>query len=91
MTSKSPVRSCDDVDETVLSYAEIKALCAGNPLIKLKMDLDIDVARLKVLKADYQSKVSRRKLSGTRAISRALTRIWKRWPSTRIRKKALSA
>ena len=56
MTSKSPVRSCDDVDETALSYAEIKALCAGNPLIKAKMDLDIDVARLKVLKADHKSK-----------------------------------
>ena len=56
MTSKSPVRSCDDVDETALSYAEIKALCAGNPLIKEKMDLDIEVARLKVLKADHQSK-----------------------------------
>ena len=47
MTSKSPVRSCEDVDEQVLSYAEIKALCAGNPLIRQKMDLDIDVARLK--------------------------------------------
>ncbi len=56
MTSKSPVRSCEDVDEQVLSYAEIKALCAGNPLIKEKMDLDIDVARLRVLKADHQSK-----------------------------------
>ena len=56
MTSKSPVRSCDDVDEQALSYAEIKALCAGNPLIKEKMDLDIDVARLKELKADHQSK-----------------------------------
>lgn len=55
MTSKSPVRYCDDVDEQALSYAEIKALCAGNPLIKEKMDLDIDVARLKVLKADHQS------------------------------------
>lgn len=55
MTSKSPVRSCDDVDEQALSYAEIKALCAGNPMIKEKMDLDIDVARLKVLKADHQS------------------------------------
>ena len=55
MTSKSPVRSCDDVDEQALSYAEIKALCAGNPLIKEKMDLDIEVARLKVLRADYQS------------------------------------
>lgn len=56
MTSKSPVRACDDVDEQSLSYAEVKALCAGNPLIKEKMDLDIDVARLKVLKSDYQSK-----------------------------------
>ena len=55
MTSKSPVRSCDDVDEQVLSYAEVKALCAGNPAIKEKMDLDIEVARLKVLKADHQS------------------------------------
>ena len=55
MTSKSPVRSCDDVDEQALSYAEVKALCAGNPLIKEKMDLDIDVARLKVLRADHQS------------------------------------
>ena len=55
MTSQSPVRSCDDVDEQALSYAEIKTLCAGNPLIKEKMDLDIDVARLKVLKAYNQS------------------------------------
>ena len=55
MTSKSPVRSCEDVDETALSYAEIKALCAGNPLIKEKMDLDIDVARLRLLKSDHQS------------------------------------
>ena len=55
MTSKSPVRSCEDVDEQALSYAEIKALCAGNPLIKEKMDLDVQVAKLKVLKADHQS------------------------------------
>jgi len=55
MTSKSPVRSCEDVDETALSFAEIKALCAGNPLIKEKMDLDIEVSRLKVLKADHLS------------------------------------
>ncbi len=54
MTSKSPVRSCEDVDEQAL-YAEIKALCAGNPLIKEKMDLDVQVAKLKVLKADHQS------------------------------------
>ena len=55
MTSKSPVRSCDDVDETALSYAEIKALCAGDPRIKEKMDLDVDVARLRLMKADHQS------------------------------------
>ena len=55
MTTKSPVRSCDDVDEQALSYAEIKALCAGNPLIKEKMDLDVQIAKLKVLKADHQS------------------------------------
>jgi hypothetical protein len=55
MTSKSPVRSCDDVDEEALSYAEIKALCAGNPAIKEKMNLDIEVAKLKLLKADHQS------------------------------------
>jgi len=55
MTSKSPVRSCEDVDETALSYAEIKALCAGDPRIKERMDLDIDVSRLRLLKADHQS------------------------------------
>jgi hypothetical protein len=55
MTSKSPVRSCDDVDEQELSYAEIKALCAGNPHIREKMNLDIDVAKLKLLKSSHQS------------------------------------
>ena len=55
MTSKSPVRSAEDIDETALSYAEIKALCAGNPHIKEKMDLDIDVTRLKLLKANHLS------------------------------------
>ena len=55
MTSKSPVRSCEDIDETALSYAEIKALCTGNPHIKEKMDLDIDVQRLKLLKANHLS------------------------------------
>ena len=55
MTSKSPVRSCEDVDETALSYAEIKALCAGDDRIKEKMDLDVDVARLKLMKANHQS------------------------------------
>ena len=55
MTSKSPMRSCDDIDEQALSYAEIKALCAGDPRIREKMDLDVQVAKLKVLKADHQS------------------------------------
>ena len=56
MTSKSPVRSCDDVDETALSFAEIKTLCAGDPRIKERMDLDVEVAKLKLMKADHQSK-----------------------------------
>ena len=56
MSSKSPVRSCDDVDETALSFAEIKALCAGDPRIKERMDLDVEVSRLKLMKADHQSK-----------------------------------
>ena len=54
MTSKSPMRSCDDVDEQALSYAEVKALCAGDPRIREKMDLDVQVAKLKVLRSDYQ-------------------------------------
>lgn len=55
MSSKSPVRSCEDVDEATLTYAEVKALCAGNPLIKEKMDLDVSVTKLKVLKANFVS------------------------------------
>jgi hypothetical protein len=55
MSSKSPVRSCEDVDETALSYAEIKALCAGNPLIAEKMNLDNEVAKLRMLKAEHKS------------------------------------
>ena len=55
MTSKSPVRSCEDIDETALSYAEIKALCAGDERIKEKMDLDVDVARLRLMRANHQS------------------------------------
>jgi len=54
MTNKSPVRACEDIDEQALSYAEIKALCAGNPLIKEKMNLDIEVSKLQFLKSDYQ-------------------------------------
>ncbi|NCC69340.1 MAG: helicase SNF2, partial [Clostridia bacterium] len=56
MTSKSPVRSCEDVDATALSFAEIKALCAGDPRIKERMDLDVDVTKLKIMKADHKSK-----------------------------------
>ena len=56
MSSKSPVRSCDDVDETALSFAEIKALCAGDPRIKERMDLDVEVSKLKLMKADHKSK-----------------------------------
>ncbi len=55
MSSKSPVRSCDDVDKTALSFAEIKALCAGDPRIKERMDLDVDVSRLKIMKSSHQS------------------------------------
>ena len=55
MTSKSPVRSCEDVDEQVLSYAEVKALCAGDSRIKEKMDLEVEVAKLRMLKSEYQS------------------------------------
>lgn len=55
MTSKSPVRSCEDIDESALSYAEIKALCAGNPKIREKMDLDIEVSKLRLLKANHLS------------------------------------
>lgn len=59
MTSKSPVRSCQDVDEAALSYAEVKALATGNPKIKEKMDLDIQVTKLKMLKANYESNLFR--------------------------------
>ena len=59
MTSKSPVRSCDDVDEAALSYAEIKALCAGDERIREKMDLDVEVARLRLLKSEHQANIYR--------------------------------
>ena len=55
MTSKSPVRSCEDVDEAALTYAEVKALCTGNPYIREKMDLDVQVSKLKLLKANHTS------------------------------------
>lgn len=56
MTSKAPVRSCEDVDEAALSYAEVKALATGNPAVKEKMALDVDVAKLKLLKANSNEK-----------------------------------
>ena len=55
MTSKSPARICDDVDEQVLSYAEIKAICAGNPLIKEKIDLETEIGKLKMLKTEHRN------------------------------------
>ena len=59
MTSKSPVRACEDVDDTALSYAEIKALATGNEYIKEKMDLDVQVSKLKLLKANHTSQIYR--------------------------------
>ena len=59
MTSKSPVRSCEDIDEAALTYAEVKALATGNPYIKEKMQLDIDVSKLKLLKANHTSQIYR--------------------------------
>ena len=56
MTSRTPLRSCEDVDETALSFAEIKALCAGDPRIRERMELDVEVSKLKIMKADYQAK-----------------------------------
>ena len=56
MTSKSPVRSCEDIDETILSFAAIKALCAGDPRIQERTDLDVEVSRLKLMRGDHMSK-----------------------------------
>ena len=55
MTSRTPLRSYEDVDESVLSYAEVKALCIGDPHIKEKMELDVDVAKLKLMEANFKS------------------------------------
>ena len=73
MTSKSPVRSCDDVDEAALSYAEIKALCAGDPRIKERMELDTDVARLKIMRADHQNQQFRMEDNLTRYYPREIS------------------
>ncbi len=99
MTSKSPVRSCDDVDETALSFAEIKALCAGDPRIKERMDLDVEVSRLKLMKADHQSKQYRledqllkyfpEEIEKHKGFIKALNLIWRFWQLTRTRRTAL--
>jgi len=97
MTSKAPVRVADDVDETALSYSEIKALATGNPLIIEKCNLDMEVARLNMLKASHLNQVyaleelvyrnTRRKSPGSRNGSRAMSRMW-RWrrPTPRPRR-----
>ena len=71
MTSKSPVRSCEDVDEAALSYAEVKALATGNPYIKEKMDLDIQVSKLKLMKANHTSQKYRLEDNIAKALSTA--------------------
>ena len=88
MTSKSPVRSCEDIDETALSYAEIKMLATGNPYIKEKMDLDIQVSKLRLLKSSYLSekyaledkiiKYYPKKIAQTRELISGLESDWKR-------------
>ena len=84
MTSKAPARSCEDVEATALSVAEIKALCAGDPRIKERMELDVDVTRLKLLKSDYMSKHYRME-------DNLLNRYPKRLQENRELKKALEA
>ena len=78
MTSKSPVRSCEDVDDTALSYAEIKALATGNPAIKEKMDLDIQVSRLKLLKANHTNEHYRLESDITRTYPMQITAVKER-------------
>jgi len=90
------VRSCDDVDETALSFAEIKALCAGDPRIKERMDLDVEVSRLKLMKADHQSKQYRledqlfkyfpEEIEKHKGFIRVLNPIWRFWQRTRTRR-----
>jgi hypothetical protein len=75
MTSKSPVRSCDDVDEAALTYAEVKALCTGNPYIKEKMDLDIQVSKLKLLKANHTSQIYRMEDNITKTYPKEIARL----------------
>lgn len=72
MTSKSPVRSCEDIDETALSYAEIKMLATGNPHIKEKMDLDIQVQKLRLLKSSFLSENMLWRIRSSSSIRRRL-------------------
>ncbi len=78
MTSKSPVRSCDDVDEAALTYAEVKALATGNPYIKEKMDLDIQVSKLKLLKANHTSQIYRLEDDITKIYPQKITNLQQR-------------
>ena len=91
MSSKNPVRSCEDVDEVALSFAEIKALCAGDPRIKERMDLDVDVARLKIMKADYRTKQFRLEDSLIRSFPSEIAKMKEQMESLKADMQTLSA
>ena len=91
MSSKNPVRSCEDVDEVALSFAEIKALCAGDPRIKERMDLDVDVARLKIMKADYKTKQFRLEDSLIRSFPSEIAKMKEQMESLKADMQTLSA
>ena len=91
MSSKNPVRSCEDVDEVALSFAEIKALCAGDPRIKERMDLDVDVARLKIMKADYKTKQFRLEDSLIRSFPAEIAKMKEQMESLKADMQTLSA
>ena len=91
MSSKNPVRSCEDVDEVALSFAEIKALCAGDPRIKERMDLDVDVARLKIMKADYKTKQFRLEDSLIRSFPAEIAKMKEQMESLKTDMQTLSA
>lgn len=75
MTSKAPVRSCEDVDEAALSYAEVKALATGNPAVKEKMSLDVEVAKLKLLKANHMNNVYRMETDISRNLPQKIAKL----------------
>ena len=91
MSSKNPVRSCEDVDEVALSFAEIKALCAGDPRIKERMDLDVDVARLKIMKADYKTRQFRLEDSLIRSFPAEIAKMKEQMESLKADMQTLSA